>query len=427
MSVSYVLKKAVTSTGLSLVILKYRYNGQKLVFSTGLKAKKDEWNFKKQRYKANSYLTSDGEHYANDLLNELEKICIDTYKKEIGKGIPTTNTIKNALCSFLNHNIENEKSQAAIPTIYELIRKFIEGEIKFRGRDKSPSTLKAYKTSLASLKDFEKKENYPITYDTITLAMYYKYVNYMRRKGYKQNTVAKRIRSLKVYMGEAVDLGYTSNEQFRSKKFSAPEIEIESVYLTEKEINDLYYFDTSFNPSLDRVKDLFVFGACTGLRYSDYSKIQNENIVSDEDGTFLHVKTKKTDNLVVIPCNDTVLSIFEKYKNNTNRLPKAITGQKFNQYLKDVCKLVPGFDQTGRILGDPAKPLYACITSHTARRSAITNWHNSGFSTIDLMAISGHKTPAAFLRYVKTTKVQIAKRLQKHIKKNWTPNLLKAI
>lgn len=77
--------------------------------------------------------------------------------------------------------------------------------------------------------------------------MYYKYVAYMKRKGFKQNTIAKRIRSLKVYLGEAIDLGYTKNEQFRSKKFTAPEVEVDSVYLTEKEIIDLYNFDSSFN------------------------------------------------------------------------------------------------------------------------------------------------------------------------------------
>lgn len=43
-------------------------------------------------------------------------------------------------------------------TSYELIERFIAGEIKFRGKDKSPSTLKAYKTSLASLKEFERKK-----------------------------------------------------------------------------------------------------------------------------------------------------------------------------------------------------------------------------------------------------------------------------
>ncbi len=395
--------------------------------SFGQSIEPENWNNKRQRIKSINQTTKDGKFLINELLENLSSICITTYNTESKNGFPTPAIIKKALQDFLNHNSEDEKRIAAIPTLYELIEKFISGEIKFRGRDKSPSTLKAYKTSLASLKDFEKKERYPITYQTITLEMYYKYVAYMKRKGYKQNTVAKRLRSLKAYMGEAVDLGYTTNEQFRSKKFSAPETEVDSVYLTEKEIRDLYNFNTSSNPGLDRVKDLFVFGACTGLRYSDYSQIKSENIINNEGDILLQIQTKKTDNLVIIPCSPIVLEIFEKYKNNPNRLPKAITGQKFNYYLKEVCKLIPDFHQTGRLLSEPTKPLYACLTSHTARRSAITNWHLSGFNTIDLMAISGHKTPAAFLRYVKTTKVQVAKRLQNHMTSNWKPNLLKAI
>ena len=425
--VNFYLKKPVVSTGRSLIFLKFRYNKQKLIFSFNQTIEPINFNKNKQRIKSNSYITSDGKHYMNDLLDNLERVCISTYNMEMRNGIPTPAILKMALQNFLNRNTDDAKEKAAIPTLYELIERFIAGEIKFRGRDKSPSTLKAYKTSLASLKDFERKEKYPVNYETITLEMYYKYVAYMKRKGFKQNTIAKRIRSLKVYLGEAVDLRYTKNEQFRSKKFTAPEVEVDSVYLTEKEIIDLYNFDSSFNPCLDRVKDLFVFGCCTGLRYSDYSQIKSENIINNDGDTLLQVQTQKTDNLVVIPCNPVILEIFEKYKANHNRLPRAITGQRFNDYIKQICKLVPGFEQKGRLLSEPDKPLYACITSHTARRSAITNWHLSGFSTIDLMSISGHKTTAAFLRYIKTTKVQVAKRLQNHITKNWTPNLLKAI
>ena len=41
------------------------------------------------------------------------------------------------------------------------------------------------------------------------------------------------------------------------------------------------------------------------------------------------------------------------------------------------------------------------ISSHTCRRSFCTNMYLSGFPAEELMRISGHKSPAAFMRYIK--------------------------
>ncbi len=68
------------------------------------------------------------------------------------------------------------------------------------------------------------------------------------------------IGSLKTVMNEAVDLGYTTNIQFRHKKFSFAGVETDAVHLTEKEIARLYRFDCSAKKRLEQVRDLFVYG-----------------------------------------------------------------------------------------------------------------------------------------------------------------------
>ncbi len=80
-------------------------------------------------------------------------------------------------------------------------------------------------------------------------------------------------------MGEAVDLEETSNYIFKHKKFTYSEEETEAVYLTEKEIMQLYDLDLTGSARLDQVRDLFVFGCFTGLRFSDYSNVQPQNII----------------------------------------------------------------------------------------------------------------------------------------------------
>jgi hypothetical protein len=64
------------------------------------------------------------------------------------------------------------------------------------------------------------------------------------------------------------------------------------------------------------------------------------------------------------------------------------------------------------------------MLNHTARRSFATNFYLQGFPTIDLMRITGHKTEPSFLKYIRVTKLDTAKRLSEHIKQNWIKKLL---
>jgi len=180
------------------------------------------------------------------------------------------------------------------------------------------------------------------------------------------------------------------------------------------------------NKKLDQIRGLFVFGCFVGLRFSDYSDVKKDNIVQIDGDYFIKMITKKTHDLVIIPCNPVVMQIFQKYETNHNRLPKSISNQKFNDYIKDACKAA-GLTETGRLSTAPEKELWDCISSHTARRSFATNYFLEGFPTIDLMKITGHQTEKAFLKYIRVTKLDTAKRLSEHIKKNWSGKLLKVV
>ena len=52
------------------------------------------------------------------------------------------------------------------------------------------------------------------------------------------------------------------------------------------------------------------------------------------------------------------------------------------------------------------------ISSHTCRRSFCTNMYLSGFPAEELMRISGHKSPVAFIRYIKVDNMQEVRRLK---------------
>ena len=62
------------------------------------------------------------------------------------------------------------------------------------------------------------------------------------------------------------------------------------------------------------------------------------------------------------------------------------------------------------------KKKFEMISSHTARRSFATNLYNDGYPAISIMHITGHKTESSFLKYIKTSPEEHAKKLRKHWK-----------
>lgn len=406
--------------GNCLIYLQFVYRGNRLFYSFGQTVKPENWNTNKQRVKNKQATTTDGKFALNDLLDNLQAVCEKTYNESIKSGIPEPDTLKKALQDFINQN----HSDTGKPTLYTLAERFISGEIKNRGKDKSKASLNNYRSVVIHLKSFGTAKKYKVDFDTINLDFFYSYVTYLRKTlKLAVNTIAKDISILKVFMGEAVDLGYTDNLQFKHKKFSFTEQETDQVYLTEQELNTLYKFKCK-SDKLEQVKDLFVFGAWVGLRFGDYNNIKPENIRKYEDGYFIDLITKKTNERVIVPCNPVVIELMEKYSHNANKLPKSISNQKFNDYIKEVCRDAE-LNEKGRLNSTPDVMLWQAVSSHTCRRSFATNYYLQGFPTIELMKMTAHKSEKAFLKYIRVSKLDAAKRLAAHIKLNWSKKLLR--
>ena len=59
--------------------------------------------------------------------------------------------------------------------------------------------------------------------------------------------------------------------------------------------------------------------------------------------------------------------------------------------------------------GEGLIPCYDCVTTHTARRSGITNMCLSHkFTIVQMMHVSGHKTQKTFMDYIKLSPDKIA-------------------
>ncbi len=340
-------------------------------------------------------------------LERIEAIAKDTYRRMENDGVEITN---ERLTLELDKIFKNKK-EVKIESSKDLLD-FIDDYIK--RSDKKASTKKQYKIARNNIAEYADITKHRPTFEDITLDYYFDFVDFLETtKGYAVNTIGARIKELKLFMNESYERGLHSNLDFRSKRFSKPSEETNAIYLNEAELKAIFDFDFSDNEKLDRVRDLFIIASYTGLRYSDLSSLTTNNI--NEGNDTINVKTRKTGQMVVLPIHTFIRQILRKYN---NEFPKAISNQKFNDYIKEVVKKV-GVDEEipvqrkKRDLCYVEKiPKYELITSHTARRSFATNAYLADIPAISIMKITGHKTEAAFMKYIKISEEENAIQLQ---------------
>ena len=141
-------------------------------------------------------------------------------------------------------------------------------------------------------------------------------------------------------MQEATEHGLNTNDDFKSKYFIKQTEKSDNIYLNETELKEMQNLDLSDNEKLDNVRDMFLIACWTGQRIGDYTQLKPKNIA---DGFIRVNQAKGDDKSVIIPIHDVVKSILKKRNGD---LPRKISDQKFNQYLKDVGQLMPSLQKT---------------------------------------------------------------------------------
>jgi integrase len=397
-------------------------NGNKkfkfLKYSTGEKIEPKFWNFNLKRAKASEKFPEHSE--LNTRLEQIAAITRDVYRHFLNDGIkPNPELMRNKL----NERLGKFQVEATNPiNLIEFIRQLIEESksgqrVTSDGKKLSNFTVKGYRTTLNHILKFQEIKNVKLDFASIDLDFYDDFVNYFTRNNYAINSIGKHIKNLKVFLQAAVDKRIFDGHEFQNKRFRTIEEKTDSIYLSDIEILKIYQLDLSKSLQLEKTRDLFVVGCYTGLRFSDYKQIIMENIKKSDNGAFLHIKTHKTGELVVIPMNWVVQELLSKYD---DYLPKIYVNQVMNRGLKDIGKLADINEKVshsitkGGIRIDTIYSKFELITTHTARRSFATNAYLANIPTISIMKITGHKTEKAFMRYIKISQEDNANKLAEH-------------
>jgi len=273
---------------------------------------------------------------------------------------------------------------------------------KLTGKILSPAVAIKYGTIKNLFTDFCKHVGKEYDFPDIDKKFYQEFNSYMiTEKKYSVNTIGRTMAFVKTIINDATANNYNSNLDFRTILVGSSE-ESDAVYLNKTELQAIYKLNFKNHLKLDRVRDVFLIGCWTGLRFSDFTTLKKEDVQGDR----IRVKTQKTGKKVTIPLHPTVKLILEKYQYN---IPPAISNQKFNDYIKviaSVAKIKEPFTRhiTKGGKDDPVTmPKWKAVSSHTARRSFATNAYKQKINPVYIMAITGHKTESEFYKYIKIT------------------------
>lgn len=408
-------KNSDKETPINVVI---RWNNQKLVYPSGDSIHPKYWDPTTQKALSTKKYREHPEFNLRliDMETKISR-CFRSFEIDNGR-LPAIDEFRNELNLLFERTIKEAKVTLTI-----FIQKFRE-EAKTKtnvhtGVKLADKTLTSYNQLQTVLNEYNAKRRKPVDFEDIDLEFYRNFTKFLTdTKNFSVNNIGKHIKTLKTIMNDATERGYNKNLTFKSKKFLVQKQSVDSIYLDYLELKLIEELDLSKEPKYDRVRDLFLVGCYTGLRFSDFTSINHKNIKND----ILEIETQKTGETVAIPIHDVVKNILVKYEGKFQTpLPPALSNQKMNEYLKEICKRIDALKKKVSIKetkgGETSSDnfyKYELVTTHTARRSFATNNFKSGIPAQLIMKITGHGSEKVFLNYIKITSTESAELMRNY-------------
>ncbi|AUC84367.1 integrase [Polaribacter sp. ALD11] len=419
-SINYRIK---TKSDWNSIYIRFKPGNKKdFEINTGLKAPKNRWSTSKQEVLSTTKISSTK---VNIKLKELKTFITREFEDSKTDGtLITTKWLKEQTATFLNRETKNSQIDNKIFFV-NFIDDYI---IKSRTRKTKKNTpvakrtIQHYETTKRKVESLENKINKRFKITDIDLDFHSDFLLHLRDDQYlRDSTIGGYIDDIKLFIRTADNKGIKVVNDYKLNEFFSPSYETDDIYLNSKEINKIYETQID-NEKLSNAKDWLIIGLYTGLRVSDLTKLTLKDINDD----FIYKKTHKTKFPVIIPIHKHVREILNKKK---GKFPKKISDQKFNDYIKEVCKIagitevVEGakicpleIEENGKkkIIHrkkDGKFPKYELVTSHTCRRSFASNLYGK-LDTLTIMNITGHKTESQFLDYIKITPKEYAIKLK---------------
>lgn len=384
----YINRNKTKKNGLCPIMGRITLDGSIAQFSTGLETAPELWDAKAGK----STGKTSYELKVNRGLKELSKAIETHYARMVEKdGYITAERVKNAVLGI-----------AKEPTtlLKELEEATAEIE-KSIGITHSIATYKSYVNTYMNLSRFikEKYGKEDIPFNGLEYSFIEDYDLYLKtEQRMSKGSVLQHIVFLRKIIKRAMNKGIITRNPFFGYVPDQPVSKHK--WLSSEEIEKIMTTPID-KPSVDFVRDMFVFGVFTGLSYSDIKNLRQEQILTDSSGNqWISLKRQKTGSESIVPLLDIPKEIIRKYAGTgeDGKVFKMLCMNVVCRYTKEIGKLCK---------------LDKKLTFHMSRHSFATSVCLSGGVPIETLSqMMGHRNIRTTQIYAEITGVKIEEDMQ---------------
>lgn len=382
------------------IVLSLSVNSKtRLRISTGFSTDQNTWE------QANQKRT--GNHEAQRLKSKLKELSEQVINALNDEPHPTKDWLQDQINQFKGIVVETNENSLINNTqayIDYLPRKVI-SKGNFDRKGASDGTIGRYHVLKNKIEKYQNHTGRTYAVSHVNKQWINDFEKYLYEvEKLSHNTVGRYLKYVKTVCNHAKGNGLeVSSELETIRGFS---VKSKVVYLTFDEIRTIESAHME-SASLENVRDWLVIGCYLGQRISDLSRLTADNIKVMNGYQMVELTQEKTGKEVQIPIHPEIKYLIKKY----NGFPRPISDQRFNEYVKKVCKaagiVIP--TEGGKMVKDKKTkmtrivfgtfPKYELITSKVCRRSFATNYYGE-FPTPKLMEFTGHSSEQQLRIYI---------------------------
>lgn len=342
----------------------------------------------------------------NKDLKDLSIKLLEHYNNSVGKHTIHTQWLKD----FINppQQIETIPTKlSAYIDYFTLHKKSIIGS----------STYKRNNVYKHLIERFEKETKAEYFIKDVNADFKLKFEDYCTKEKYAPNTIARTVKFIKTICYHARNNGIETH--FQLNNITAKIEKVNKIFLTIDEIEKIQSKELD-HEYLTNARDWLIISCETGQRVSDFMRFKKEQIRYEGKVPLIEFTQVKTGKKMAIPLSKKVTTIL---KNRKGDFPRQISDQRYNEYIKEVCKIV---ELNEKIKGSKSKTKdkvtrkesgtfekWQLVTSHIGRRSFATNNYGR-IPTSLLINVTGHSTETMFLEYIGKTVTEKAIQLAEY-------------
>jgi integrase len=399
------------------IYIRVKHNTLQFKRTLNIPIDRELWNFKKKELVKGAYKGSETKQmyeHANFMLTAFENAINNEWSElrfQFGNKIPLTLDEWKNWCEKIIQKVNSPIDLIAeTPNISQLWKRYI--ELKSDTGEHQKSTTKTWNARLKAYKLFE-DQNKKYNTDELDMQFYAELRKYILRIRNPKDELSelrtlnyfgdfiKKIKALAEYYESE---GFIFHKKVLSKEFKAVYKSPPHDILTPAELDKLWSYEGDKDEkNLQKLSRILYYGCLrvSGLKLNlkkGFNEIQNE-LTQDKDfyGNDILIwkayqqKSKAVDTSKSIPVIDKQVEIM---LTNEKEFPKYIHENEFNREIKLLVKKV-GIDTKK-------------ITSHTFRRSILTNLLNANKYTLsELMRFSGHTREDTLRIYLKKSNISM--------------------